>query len=172
MLTQRFDDALVFASRLHRTQRRKGSDAPYISHLLAVAALVMEHGEDEDQVIAALLHDAVEDQGGEATLREIRGRYGEEVARIVADCSDSIAEPKPPWRERKEDYIASLALKPRRSLLVSAADKTHNAESIVADHCEIGDALWYYSELARAFETHLPCALTDRLRRAVDAMHR
>ena len=89
MLTERFDDALAFASALHRAQVRKGSNIPYISHLLAVCSLVISHGGDEDQAIAALLHDAAEDQGGEATLSAIRRRFGEGVAVIVADCTDA-----------------------------------------------------------------------------------
>jgi HD domain len=101
-LSERFDDALVYAARLHRDQIRKGSGIPYVSHLLAVCALVVEHGGSEDQAIAALLHDAAEDQGGEARLNDIRARYGSAVADIVSDCTDAWTEPKPPWRPRKE----------------------------------------------------------------------
>jgi len=142
MLTGRFDDALVFASRLHRAQRRKGTDIPYVSHLMAVSALVLEHGGNEDQAIAALLHDAAEDQGGATILEEIRGRFGEPVARIVADCTDAWEEPKPDWRPRKEAYIAKLPAKHASSLLVSLADKTHNARAILNDYRVLGDALW------------------------------
>src|SRR5690242_9147657 len=102
ILGRRYDDALAYASALHREQMRKGTEIPYISHLLAVSSLVIEHGGDEDQAIAGLLHDAAEDQGGDATLREIRSRFGEDVAKIVSDCTDAWTEPKPPWRARKE----------------------------------------------------------------------
>ena len=127
MLSERFDEAFCFAHRLHRGQTRKGTSVPYISHLMTVAALVVEHGGNEDQAIAALLHDAVEDQGGEETLIEIRATFGDAVARIVADCTDAWGEPKPRWAARKQAYLASLPGKPAASPLVSFADKTHNA---------------------------------------------
>ena len=183
MLTDRFDEALAYASRLHRAQVRKGSGIPYVSHLLGVASLALEAGADEDQAIAALLHDAVEDQGGPPRLADIRARFGDRVAGIVADCTDSAAEPKPPWRERKAAYVASLAHKPAASLLVSLADKTHNARAILADLGEQGDAVWdrftggksgslgYYRALADAFRTHLPGPMADRFARLVDDMH-
>ena len=142
MLTTRYDEALIFAHKLHRQQTRKGTPIPYISHLLSVSALVIEHGGTEDQAIAALLHDGPEDQGGQAILSIIRDAFGEAVAGIVADCTDAWVEPKPPWRARKEAYLAKLAHKPQASLLVSLADKTHNAEAILFDYREIGDALW------------------------------
>lgn len=138
----RFDNALAFASGLHRTQARKGSDTPYIAHLLSVCALVIEHGGTEDQAIAALLHDAVEDQGGQPTLNEIRIRYGDAVAQIVADCTDAWTVPKPIWRERKEAYLRGLPAKAPSSLLVSLADKVHNADSILRDYRAVGDAVW------------------------------
>jgi (p)ppGpp synthase/HD superfamily hydrolase len=141
-LTTRFDEALAYASRLHRAQVRKGSGIPYISHLLGVAALALEHGANEDEAIAALLHDAVEDQGGLARLDDIRARFGDQVAQIVADCTDSHAEPKPAWRPRKEAYLASLAHKAAASLAVSLADKTHNAAAINADLYEVGSDVW------------------------------
>jgi hypothetical protein len=128
-LTTRYDDAFRYAHDLHRMQKRKGTSVPYISHLMVVSALVVEHGGDEDQAIGALLHDAVEDQGGAATLNAIESRFGRLVAEIVSDCTDSWEEPKPDWRLRKEAYLATLPAKPARSLLVSLADKTHNAES-------------------------------------------
>jgi (p)ppGpp synthase/HD superfamily hydrolase len=141
-LSDRFDDALAYASRLHREQTRKGSDIPYVAHLLAVCSLVIEHGGNEDQAIAALLHDAAEDQGGEPRLSEIRARYGAAVADIVADCTDAWTEPKPPWRPRKEAYLAALPSKPSASLLVSLADKVHNASAILGDYQVLGDKLW------------------------------
>jgi (p)ppGpp synthase/HD superfamily hydrolase len=122
-----FEVALVYASMLHRTQTRKSSAVPYVSHLLGVASLVIEEGSTETQAIAALLHDAVEDQGGRPRLDEIRERFGEGVAAIVDACTDAHEEPKPPWRPRKEAYIARLASEPPDALLVSVADKVHNA---------------------------------------------
>jgi (p)ppGpp synthase/HD superfamily hydrolase len=122
-----FEVALVYASMLHRTQTRKSSAVPYVSHLLGVASLVIEEGSTETQAIAALLHDAVEDQGGRPRLDEIRERFGEGVAAIVDACTDAYEEPKPPWRPRKEAYIARLASEPPDALLVSVADKVHNA---------------------------------------------
>jgi hypothetical protein len=173
-LTDRFDEALAHASRLHRSQIRKGSSIPYVSHLLAVAAIAPENGADEDQAIAALLHDAVEDQGGLPQLEAIRARFGEAVAAIVADCTDALEDPKPAWHPRKEAYIASLAHKPARSLAVSLADKTHNAAAINADlrahGAEVwkrftggtGGTLWYYRALANAFRTDAPGIAAER----------
>ena len=107
-LSKRFEEALVYTLGLHATQMRKGTDVPYASHLLSVAALVLEDGGSEDEAIAALLHDAVEDQGGPRTRDEIGRRFGEEVARIVDGCTDTDETPKPPWRKRKESYIESM----------------------------------------------------------------
>ena len=183
-LTERFQSALAFATELHRHQRRKGTKIPYVSHLLGVASIALEIGADEDQAIAALLHDAVEDQGGAPCLDEIRERFGDRVASIVADCTDADTEPKPPWRARKEAYIASLSHKPAESLLVSLADKTHNARAILDDLVVHGPSLWerftggqegslwYYDELARAFRNHLPGPAADRLEFVVREMHR
>jgi (p)ppGpp synthase/HD superfamily hydrolase len=139
---ERLANALGFATQLHATQKRKGSGVPYISHLLAVAAIVLEHGGTEDEAIAALLHDAVEDQGGQATLALIRDRYGDTVAAIVAGCTDTDEVHKPSWRPRKERYLAHFADAPPSVLLVVAADKLHNARSVLADYRELGDALW------------------------------
>ncbi|ASJ92238.1 HD domain-containing protein [Porphyrobacter sp. CACIAM 03H1] len=181
-LTDRFDDALAYASHLHRAQRRKGSEIPYVSYLLAVAAIALENRADEDQAIAALLHDAVEDQGGLAQLEAIRARFGGGVAEIVADCTDAHEEPKPAWRPRKEAYIASLTHKPARSLAVSLADKTHNASAINADLRAMGEAvwsrftggregtLWYYRALAEAFRAHAPGIAAERFAREVAEM--
>ncbi|HHJ14715.1 MAG TPA: HD domain-containing protein [Gammaproteobacteria bacterium] len=129
MLWGRFESALAFA-----TQARKGTRIPYLSHLLAVSALVLESGGDEDQAIAALRHDAVEDQGGRPALEEIRRRYGDRVAAIVEGCSDTDVIPKPPWKERKQAYVDHLAEAQPDVLLVSLADKVHNLRSIVLDH--------------------------------------
>lgn len=140
VLTDRFDAALGYAARLHRDQRRKGSSVPYIAHLLGVASLALEMGADEDGAIAALLHDAVEDQ--DVTVAQIEARWGTAVARIVADCTDNLGPVRPAWRERKAAYLAALGGKPAASLRVSLADKTYNARAIVDDLREQGDALW------------------------------
>ena len=182
-LTFRYDHALAFASCLHRTQTRKGTAIPYISHLIAVSGIVLENGGDEDAAIGGLLHDAAEDQGGQPTLDLIRRMFGDAVAQIVHDCTDSWVEPKPDWRPRKEAYIASLAHKPQASLLVSLADKTHNARAILGDYREHGEALWsrfssgretlwYYAALAQTFERLLPCRLATEFRRTVDELLR
>ncbi len=184
ILTSRYDGAFLYTYWLHREQVRKGTVIPYISHLVAVSALVIEHGGNEDQAIAALLHDAVEDQasnhgGAEGLLCDIRKRFGDAVAKIVDDCTDG-TDPKPEWRPRKEAYLAKLASKPVQSLLVSLADKTHNAEAILLDYRAHGDALWerfnsgkadqcwYYCALADVFSKRLPGALADQLLQAVE----
>ena len=133
---------MVYAAQLHAGQVRKGSGTPYIAHLLAVTSLVLEHGGDEDEATAALLHDAVEDQGGEATLAEIRRRFGPAVAEIVEGCSDTLATPKPPWRARKEAFLARLPQASPSVRLVSTADKLHNARTVLADLRMMGDAVW------------------------------
>jgi len=182
-LTERFRGALDWAVRLHAGQVRKGTAVPYVAHLLGAASIALECGADEDQAIAAILHDSVEDCGGAPILAEIRSRFGERVAEIVADCTDTDDEPRPPWAERKRAYLAALEAKPRDSLLVSLADKTHNAEAIVQDLREHGErlwsrftagkdgSLWYYGQLAGAFQRALPGRGADRLSRAVREMH-
>lgn len=164
-LGDRFDQAFAFASKAHKNQIRKNSgDVPYMSHLLGVAALVLEAGGDEDLAIGALLHDAAEDQGGEPMLREIGSRFGQRVQAIVAGCSDTFELPKPPWKERKRAYTAHVRdVADYDVSLVSAADKIHNARTILTDHRQIGDevfdrfkaskedTLWYYSALIPAF---------------------
>jgi (p)ppGpp synthase/HD superfamily hydrolase len=139
---EKFGEALSYAARVHRDQIRKGTQVPYITHLLAVAAIVGENGGTEDEVVAALLHDAPEDQGGGATLRDIRLRFGDEVAEIVDGCTDTYQDPKPPWRERKERYLAHLANAPDSVRLVSSADKLHNARSVLSDYRLVGEDLW------------------------------
>jgi (p)ppGpp synthase/HD superfamily hydrolase len=178
-LSSLFEHALAYAVYLHRGQIRKGSGIPYIAHLLSVCSRVLTQGGNETQAIAALLHDAAEDQGGQATLDEISKRFGPGVAAIVSDCTDSWVEPKPAWRPRKEAYLAKLPGKPASSLLVSLADKTDNAEAILADYRVLGDALWsrfaggregtiwYYSELTAIFDRVLPGPLASDLSRAV-----
>jgi len=184
VLTDTFDDALVYAARLHRRQRRKASGVPYVAHLLAVAALVLEAGGSQDEAIAALLHDAPEDQGGEETLADIRRRFGDTVADIVADCSDTLASPKPPWRPRKEAYLAHLAHAAPSVRLVSAADKLHNARSILRDYRELGEVvwgrfrggregtLWYYRTLVDILQSTGDGPLLDELARTVAELER
>jgi (p)ppGpp synthase/HD superfamily hydrolase len=181
-LGSRFEEALPFAAQLHRNQVRKGTGVPYVSHLMAVAALVLEHGGNEDEAIAALLHDAVEDQGGADTLRKIRERFGDNVAAIVEGCTDTDQMPKPPWRPRKEAYLAHVASASPSVRLVSAADKLHNARTIVADQRRFGDdvwrrfsggrdgTLWYYRALVEAFRAHGPTPLVEELERVVGEM--
>ena len=183
-LSPRFDNALAVARQLHAGQVRKGTEIPYASHLLAVAAIVLEHGGGEDEAIAALLHDAVEDRGGAATRGEIRQRFGEGVAAIVDGCSDADTVPKPPWRERKEAYVAHVAAAPPPVRLVSAADKLHNARALLADYRQLGEALWgrfnggrmgtlwYYRALADAFGAAERTPLTEELERTVAELER
>jgi hypothetical protein len=152
-LSARFREALWFAAFLHADQVRKGTDIPYVAHLLAVAALVLEHGGDEDQAIAALLHDSAEDQGGTQILDQIRNRFGVKVASIVEACSDTTETPKPPWRDRKERYIEHLADASEDVLLISLADKVHNAKAILSDYKKIGDDLW--DRISRGEGRHL-----------------
>jgi len=187
-LTCRFEDALVFAAQLHREQRRKGSDVPYVSHLLAVSSLVIEHDGDEDQAIAALLHDAIEDQGGPPTRDKILRRFGERVTRIVEGCTDSQADPKPPWRPRKEAFIAGISGKSPSVQLVCAADKLHNARCILNDYrnVKVGEkvwerfrggggregTLWYYREMANALFQSGRSPLVDELERVVAEIER
>src|SRR5271163_4142084 len=130
-LGPRFERALLFATRKHAAQTRKGGSVPYISHLLGVAGLVLEAGGDEDLAIAALLHDVVEDCGGAPMLKEVRRRFGRRVAHVVEGCTDTDQDPKPPWRERKENYIQHLRTADADVRLVSAADKVHNLRHIL-----------------------------------------
>jgi (p)ppGpp synthase/HD superfamily hydrolase len=184
-LSERFDDALRVASDLHREQVRKGSGVPYVSHLLAVASIVLEHGGDEDEAIAALLHDAVEDQGGAPTETAIRARFGETVAGIVRECSAEEKTPGATWRQRKERYIAHLAAATPSAVLVSLADKLHNARSILRDHRRLGvdmwepfnagpdEQQWYYRSLLAAYRVRAGdderlAPLVDELARTID----
>jgi len=141
-LSARFEEALLYAARLHAAQQRKVTGAPYVGHLLRVTGIVLEHGADEDEAIAALLHDAVEDQGGAATREAIRSRFGPRVAEIVDGCTDAEHTPKPPWRKRKEAYLARLAGASSSVRLIAAADKLDNARSLVEAHRTVGAAVW------------------------------
>ena len=157
MLTDKFSEALVYAERLHRRQRRKGNDIPYVAHLLAVSATVLEHGGDEDTAIAALLHDAVEDQGGVKTLREIEAKFGPRVARIVEACTDSLCEDpaeKAPWEDRKRAHLAHLAHADADVALVTAADKLHGPATLARFKAGPDRQLWYFREVAKALGRH------------------
>jgi (p)ppGpp synthase/HD superfamily hydrolase len=141
-LTERFEQALVYATRLHATQIRKATGVPYITHLLSVTALVLEDGGDEDEAIAALLHDAVEDQGGKATRAEIYRLFGEQVVAIVDGCTEFDSLPKPPWRDRKQRYLEQLRQGSSSVRRVALADKLHNARSLLSDYRQQGDEIW------------------------------
>jgi (p)ppGpp synthase/HD superfamily hydrolase len=141
-LGPRFRRAFLFAADKHAGHARKTTTVPYIAHLMGVASSVLEFGGDEDMAIAALLHDVVEDCGGEPMLKEVRRRFGDRVAKMVDGCTDSYGTPKPPWRERKENYIQHLKSADAATRLVSAADKLNNIRSILSDYRQVGDAIW------------------------------
>jgi (p)ppGpp synthase/HD superfamily hydrolase len=178
-LTKRFDEALVYAACVHEGQFRKGTAIPYVAHLLAVCAMVLEDGGDEDEAIAALLHDAVEDAGGSGQAAAIRQRFGARVARIVEECSDTEVSPKPPWRTRKEAYVERAKSAPDDARRVSLADKIHNARSILLDYRQHGEGLWarfrasgdeqvwYFEALVAAFRRASGNRLVDELARVV-----
>jgi (p)ppGpp synthase/HD superfamily hydrolase len=188
-LTERFERALVYACQIHGGQLRKGTTTPYIAHLLAVAATVLEYGGNEDLAIAGLLHDSAEDQGGRGRLQDIENRFGPRVAKVVRACSDSLAdtnsgERKPAWELRKQVYVEHLKSADSDVLRVSLADKVHNARAILRDlrNPEIGSAiwsrfgqprektLWYYDSLADVFRHVLPGQLSNELREIVDVL--
>ncbi|MHB1037991.1 MAG: HD domain-containing protein [Pirellulales bacterium] len=183
-LSSRFEEALVYAARLHADQQRKGSGVPYVAHLLGVASIALENGAGEDEAIAALLHDAIEDQGGAATREEIRRRFGEVVVAIVDGCTDSDTQPKPPWRQRKEAYLAHLRTAGPSVRLVSAADKLHNARAILWDYRLEGEALWrrfkggregslwYYWSLIAVYRQAGSTPLVEELDRVVSEIER
>jgi (p)ppGpp synthase/HD superfamily hydrolase len=140
--SSKFQEALLYAAQAHAGQLRKGTQIPYLSHLLAVTAIALENGATENEAIAALLHDTVEDAGGKPRLADIEARFGKAVASIVAGCTDADVLPKPPWRARKTAYVAHLREAPISVKFVAAADKLHNARAILSDYCALGDALW------------------------------
>jgi (p)ppGpp synthase/HD superfamily hydrolase len=178
----KFRKALDYAARVHGRQIRKKTSRPYIGHLLNVASLVIEYGGDEEMTIAALLHDAVEDQGGLPRLRDIRKKFGKRVAHIVDGCTDSVAHPKPPWLERKRAYVNRIKDESPEVLLVSAADKLSNVRETIHDARTQGatvferfagkkeGALWYYHALAEEFRKKGSNALFDELARAVNEL--
>ena len=166
LYSERLIEALGVAARLHAGQRRKGSEIPYLSHLLGTCAIALDYGANEDEAIAALLHDAIEDVQPTAKARAAVAEFGPEVLRIVEGCTDSDTHPKPPWLERKRAYIAEVAGRDAAILLVSAADKLHNSRSIVSDLRRFGagtwdrftggrdGSLWYYRELVDAYRAN------------------
>lgn len=166
-LSPKFEQALHYAVLVHAHQERKGSGTPYIAHLLGVTSIALENGGSEDEAIAALLHDAGEDAGGDA------------VADIVQGCTDAVTIPKPPWRKRKEDYIAHVPAASASTRLVSASDKLYNARAILADFRQVSDevwtrfkggkdgTLWYYRSLITAFRQAGNSPLIDELDRVV-----
>jgi (p)ppGpp synthase/HD superfamily hydrolase len=178
-LTARFVEALAYATEVHAGQARKGTSVPYVAHVLGVCALVLEDGGGEDEAIAALLHDAVEDGGGLPVLEEIRRRFGDGVAEIVWACSDTADVPKPAWKERKTRYVAHVRTAGADARRVSCADKLHNARSILRDYRLVGerlwdrfnappeDQLWYYRTLVEAFRQPGSTSLVDELERVV-----
>lgn len=192
MLTFRYVDGVNYAALAHAKQVRKGTEIPYMAHLLGVSSLVIDHGGDEDQAIAGLLHDVVEDCGQEHELL-VRLRFGDRVANIVMACTDASNESKgremtpeqrvADWRQRKEQYVAELGSKPRDALLVSCCDKLHNARAIVSDaeglagldvfrrfKAGLGGTLWYYRALSEQF-MELDIAGARELSRTVRRMH-
>jgi len=178
-LSSRFDEALLCAADWHRAQVRKGKRVPYLAHLLGVTGIALAYGATEDEAIAALLHDAIEDQGGAARRAEIRDRFGEEVAAIVEGCTDTELTPKPPWRARKEAYLAHLAQASPSVRLVAAADKLDNVRDLVADYRQEGEAvwtrfnagrdeqLWFYRGIVEALSASGPTRLVEELGREV-----
>ena len=183
-LSPRFSQALTFAHDLHVAQKRKGSHAPYISHLLTVCSLVLEYGGDEDCAIAALLHDAIEDQGGAATREKICLHFGQRVTTLVNECTESDQTPNPPWRERKEAYLAHIPKMSDEVALISAADKIHNARSILRDYQTLGEdiwnrfrggkegTLWYYRSLMNAFRERKVTPIVEELTKVVHELER
>jgi (p)ppGpp synthase/HD superfamily hydrolase len=183
-LGSRFNEALQFAAQLHAQQVRKVGGEPYLAHLLAVAAIALDYGADEDEAIAALLHDAIEDQGGAETKEEIRRRFGPGVAAIVEGCSDSDTIPKPPWQERKEAFLARLEQATPSIRLVVAADKLHNVRCLLRDFRRQGEAiwqhfkggrektLWYYRSVAQVLQRSGTTPLVEELDRAVTELQR
>ena len=181
-LSDRFTDALAWAATLHRRQQRKVSGTPYVAHLLRVAGIVLDYGADEDEAIAALLHDAIEDQGGETARDEIRRRFGDRVVAIVEGATDTGVQPKPPWRQRKEAHVAHVRDASPSVRLVIAADKLDNVRSLLMEYHRRGESLWdffhgrrdgtlwYYHAMTEALNARDATPLTEELQRAMDAL--
>ncbi|WP_341530143.1 HD domain-containing protein [Nostoc sp. UHCC 0302] len=181
-LTPKFEEALVYATRLHANQTRKISGVPYIAHLLSVTALVLEAGGTEEEAIAGLLHDAIEDQGGKSTREEIRQRFGETVVTIVDGCTECDTYPKPPWQERKQQYLENLRHASPSVRLVSLADKLHNARSLLSDLRQHGSSiwkefktgregtLWFYQQLQQVYSATGSDFLAQELSRVIQEL--
>ncbi|NUQ61622.1 MAG: HD domain-containing protein [Pirellulales bacterium] len=182
--SNRFPDALAYAAALHVGQCRKLSGAPYVSHLLRVAGTVLEYGADEDEAIAALLHDAVEDQGGAQTREAIRRRFGDRVAEIIDGCTDTDQHPKPPWQIRKEAFLKRLPDATPSVRLVVAADKLDNLRSLTNSYRQQGDevwrgfkggrdgTLWYHRSVVDILKQHGPGPLVEELERSLREFER
>ena len=180
----RLQRAFRYAAAKHDGQTRKKSAVPYLSHLMAVASLVLEAGGDEDVAMAALLHDVVEDCGGMPRLKEIRKQFGLRVAKIVEGCTDSFGEPKPEWLKRKTDYLREVTHADAETRLVSASDKLHNVRTILADYRQHGEAiwkrfngkkegtLWYYRALSDEYQRRNRNRITRELALAVEELER
>jgi (p)ppGpp synthase/HD superfamily hydrolase len=183
-LSPKFEQAIHYAILIHAGQTRKDTGIPYLAHLLGVASIALEYGADENEAIGALLHDAGEDAGGAGRIADIRHRFGDAVADIVQGCTDSVTTPKPPWRKRKEDYIAHLAKASPSVRLVSASDKLHNARAILRDYRMIGEllwprfaggkdgVLWYYRALVTTYRQAGASELVEELDRTVQEIER
>ncbi|AFY55880.1 guanosine polyphosphate synthetase/pyrophosphohydrolase [Rivularia sp. PCC 7116] len=181
-LTTKFEQALIYATQLHANQTRKVDKIPYISHLMSVSALILEAGGTEDEAIAGLLHDAIEDQGGKATREEIRQKFGETVVEIVDGCTETDITPKPPWKERKIDYIENIRKGSDSVKLVSFADKLHNARSLLIGYRNKGDKLWdyfsgskedklwFYGELLEIYQQSCDNFMTVELERILEEL--
>jgi GTP pyrophosphokinase len=184
LLSSRFTLALVYATELHQEQERKVSGAPYVAHLLRVAGIVLEYGGTEDDAIAALLHDAVEDQGGMPILDEIRRRFGETVAETVLGCSDAQAIPKPPWQQRKQAHVEHVRVASPAVRIIVAADKLDNARSLLREYRVRGESLWnffhggrsgtlwYYDAMLAALKESGITPLVEELERTLAEMRR
>jgi (p)ppGpp synthase/HD superfamily hydrolase len=184
MLSSRFSNALIYAAELHADQKRKVGGEPYLAHLLGTASIVLDYGGDEDEAIAALLHDAIEDQGGQKAREEICRRFGERVVSIVEGCTDADTLPKPPWRQRKEAFLERLRTAEPSVLLVVGADKLHNLRALIREYRRQGESLWqyfhggrdgtlwYYRTLGDILESSGNTSLVEELKQAMESLKR
>jgi GTP pyrophosphokinase len=183
-LTSRFDEAFAYAHAVHAAHARKVTGTPYIGHLMGVSSIVIDDGGSEDEAIAALLHAAAEDFGGRDRLEDIRARFGDAVAKIVEDCTDSWTTPKAPWAQRKQQYVEHARTLATPSLRVSSADKVHNGYAILRGLRTMGEQVWerfnagpddilaYYQALIRSYRQAGGGNLVDELERIVRGIER
>jgi (p)ppGpp synthase/HD superfamily hydrolase len=184
-LSEKFQEALIYATRAHGDQTRKKTGIPFVAHILGVSAIAMEYGANETEAIGALLHDTVEDCGGAHRLCDIREKFGDNVAAIVHGCTDTYESPKPAWLERKRGYIEHLTESDSSTRLVSASDKLHNTRTILAELRRHGldvferfsgkmdGTLWYYRTLVTTFRRYDDHAdLIDELERVVSEIEK